>query len=144
MGLFFEKSPGEVGNPLTQLDVGQAGGWGPFGQPPVIEAVVIGGRGDVEVRKGDGQAGGGVETLPLLKLEVEVGLGGVARVAALGDLLAPDHPLPHDHGDAPGAQVGQQRVFPAAVVQKDVVAPQVPGLADRGPLWRDGAVGLPG
>jgi len=68
------------------------------------------------------------------ELEVEVGLGGVAGVAALGQGLAGGHPVAGPDPDRAPAQVGQGGVDPAAQVEDEVVAedpPRPQQLADR-------------
>jgi hypothetical protein len=68
------------------------------------------------------------------ELEVEVGLGGVAGVAALGQRLAGGHPVAGPDPDRAPAQVGQGGVDPAAQVEDQVVAEDPAGpqqLADH-------------
>lgn len=56
------------------------------------------------------------------QLHVEVGLGRVARVAALGDPLPGPDPFTVLHADRVPAQVCQHGVLPTAAVDDDVVS----------------------
>ena len=56
------------------------------------------------------------------QLEVEMRLGGVARVAALGELLAGRDPLAPGHPERAAAEVGEHGARAAAEVEHQVVA----------------------
>ena len=56
------------------------------------------------------------------QLEVEVRLGGVARVPALGDLPAGRDPVALGHPERAAAEVGEHGAHAAAEVEHQVVA----------------------
>ena len=80
------------------------------------------------------------------QLEVEVRLGGVARVPALGDLLAGRDPLALGHPERAAAEVGEHGVHAAAEVEHHVVAedPAGPGELAQGALGEQVEQARPG
>src|SRR6476661_6966663 len=79
---------------------------------------------EFDVAKDEGQARqvARLEVRPVLRLEVQVGLRRVPRVAATRDRLAPAHPLTLGHQDAPLHEVRQEHPPPSAHLDDDMIA----------------------
>ncbi len=90
-----------------------------------LEHLVV--AGDAGAAPGEGDAARGVRVGAVHELEVQVGLGGVARVADLGEHLSRVHPVALPDGQGAAPEVGVEGVHAVTEVEDDVVAEDLSG-----------------
>src|SRR5690606_8167114 len=93
-----------------------------------LEDLVV--AGDADAAPGERYAARGVRVGTVLELEVQVGLGGVAGVADLGEHLARTDPVALADGEGAAPEVGVAGVGAVAEVEDQVVADDPPGAQE--------------